>query len=336
MESVLRDVLFAFRGLRRQPAFTVTAVLTIALGIGATSAIFSVVNAVLLRRCPTRRGTAARCGPTCESQRRRLPAAAGDFYDAQLTRPLIRRLCRDHVVSAPPLAMAEWRRQQVARRRPTNFFSASAPHPGGRDFIEDDGARRTAAAPRAMRPTPARNRRPACRTSRSSVTNSGAPLRRQRRDRRQTIEFGNGRAEIVGVLAPNFEILFPPGTNVDPKPEILIANRVNFETGSRNNVSLRVVARLKAGVSFEQAQSELDRLSADLRSRFPIKQTSNMNLRIEPMHDEPGGRRPSAAGLADGRGGVRVVDRVRECRQSPAGARVRARTRAGSAGGHWR
>ena len=47
-----------------------------------------------------------------------------------------------------------------------------------------------------------------------------------------------------------------------------------------------MVAKLKPGVSFDQAQSELDRLSADLRSRFPIKQTSNMNLRIEPMHDD--------------------------------------------------
>jgi putative ABC transport system permease protein len=47
-----------------------------------------------------------------------------------------------------------------------------------------------------------------------------------------------------------------------------------------------VIGKLKPGVSFQQAQSELDRLSADLRSRFPIKQTSNMNLRIEPMHDD--------------------------------------------------
>ena len=56
----------------------------------------------------------------------------------------------------------------------------------------------------------------------------------------QSIEFGNGRADIVGVLAPGFELLFPPGTNVDPRPDILVANRVNYETGSRNNVSLRV------------------------------------------------------------------------------------------------
>jgi predicted permease len=100
------------------------------------------------------------------------------------------------------------------------------------------------------------------------------------------IEFGNGRAQIVGVLAPGFEVLFPPGTNVDPRPQILVATRVNFETGSRNNVSLRVIAKLKPGVTFDQAQTELDRLSADLRQRFPIKETSNMNIRIEPMHED--------------------------------------------------
>ena len=65
----------------------------------------------------------------------------------------------------------------------------------------------------------------------------------------KSIEFGNGRADIVGVLAPGFELLFPPGTNVDPRPDILVANRVNYETGSRNNVSLRVVAKLKPGVT---------------------------------------------------------------------------------------
>ncbi len=141
----------------------------------------------------------------------------------------------------------------------------------------------------------------------------------------KSIEFGNGRADIVGVLAPRFELLFPPGTNVDPRPDIVVANRVNYETGSRNNVFLRVVAKLKPGVTFEQAQSELDRLSADLRARFPIKQTANSNLRIEPMHDGPGGRRAAAAGGADGRGGVRAADRLRECREPAAGARVGAR-----------
>ena len=81
MESFVRDVTFALRSLKRQPAFAITAVLTIALGIGATSAIFSVVNAVLLRPLPYT--DAARLGTIWSDLRARnvegLPAAPGRF-----------------------------------------------------------------------------------------------------------------------------------------------------------------------------------------------------------------------------------------------------------------
>jgi predicted permease len=290
MESFIRDVSFALRSLKRQPAFAITAVLTIALGIGATSAIFSVVNAVLLRPLPY--SDAARLGTVWSDLRARnvkdFPLPPGDYFDLRKDTTLFDGFAA--ITSFRPTIGGEGgETEQVSGGAvTTNFFTLLGHRiQVGRNFVEEDGTPNPAPPPGEALPAPGAQPPPPL--PNIAIISHEFWQRRYGGSESivgKSIEFGNGRADIVGVLAPNFEILFPPGTSVDPRPDILIASRANFEAGSRNNVSLRVVAKLKPGVSFQQAQSELDRLSADLRSRFPIKQTSNMNLRIEPMHDD--------------------------------------------------
>ena len=291
MESFIRDITFAFRSLKRQPAFTITAVLTIALGIGATSAIFSVVNAVLLRPLPY--SDASRLGTVWSDLRNRnvkdFPLPPGDFFDLRKDTTLFDGFAAMTTFRPTVGGDDQGDAEQVSGAAVTTNLLTLLGHRlhTGRNFVEEDGTPQAGPPqgdglppPGFVPPPPLPN---------IAILSYEFWQRRYGGNESivgKSIEFGNGRADIVGVMAPNFELLFPPGTNVDPRPDILVASRVNFEAGSRNNVSLRVIAKVKPGVSFEQAQSELDRLSADLRSRFTIKQTSNMNLRIEPMHQD--------------------------------------------------
>jgi len=88
---------------------------------------------------------------------------------------------------------------------------------------------------------------------------------------------------IVGVLAPQFQIYFPHSADLEAAPEIWIANRLGYDAAQRNSVSMRVIGRLKPGVTIGRAQAAADQVAAEARKNFMIENTAGYAIRVEPM-----------------------------------------------------
>src|SRR5260370_40569962 len=140
---VSKDLLYAFRTLKKSPVFAVTAVVTIGLGIGASTAIFSVTDAVLLRALPYK--DPDRLVLACSDIRRRnvkdFPLSNADFLDL---RNGAKRTFEDFgavTTFRQPLLGTDGRPEQVRGAVvSTNFFRLmGAQIAFGRDFQDADG-----------------------------------------------------------------------------------------------------------------------------------------------------------------------------------------------------
>ena len=286
MAMMRQDLAFAVRTLRRSPGFALTAIVTIALGIGATTAIFSAVNGVLLRPMPY--DDPERLVLVWSDLRARnvtdFPVMPGDFADLRTQGTLFEGLANLTTNRAPLTADgAEPEQIQVAAVT-TNIFDVLGKRVVlGRGFTEADGAPLTppppGTAPGTFQPPPA-----------SSILSHDFWQSRYGGDSTvigRVIGIGGGRAEIIGVLEPGVELLLPPSAGIERTPDLWSAVRVDFANGSRMNYFLRIViGRLKPGVTVAQASAQLDQISADLEERFPLKKTSGNVLRLEPMHED--------------------------------------------------
>ncbi|MGH9144511.1 MAG: ABC transporter permease, partial [Vicinamibacterales bacterium] len=284
MDTLFRDVTYAVRGLRKNIGFALVATITIALGIGACTAIFSVVNAVLLRPLPY--ADAQRLVMIWGELRARnvqdWPFSPPDLRDLELQSTeafdgIAGIIPAGRVALAAPGADPEQIRVGGAT---TNLFGVlGARVLIGRDFVAADGT------PVPQLPNQAAAAGPPV----SAILSHAFWLRRFGGDQSvigTDVELGNGRARIVGVLAPGFELLMPPRVRVESAPDMWTAARVDFDTANRNNVLFRLIGRLNPGVSTRQAQVQVDRVAADLRQHFSIKQTAGLYFHVVPMFDD--------------------------------------------------
>ena len=290
----MKNVAYAVRTLRRSPGFALTAIATIALGIGATTAIFSVVNAILLRPLPY--ADPERLVLVWGDMRTRnvtdFPFPPADFADLKAQTTAFEDIGAV-TTGRQPMTEAGGEPEQIRFAGTTvNFFRLiGARVIAGRDFVESDGTpppqppqgapgQPPAAAPAGPPPPQLPN---------IAILSNEFWQRRYGGDRSvlgKFIDVGGQRTEIVGVLEPGVKLLFPPGTNVETTPDIWTALRIDYPNGGRLNVFLRVVGRLKPGVTIDQAQAQVDRLAIDLRRQFPIKETAGLHFRVEPMQKD--------------------------------------------------
>jgi predicted permease len=276
------DALSAVRALRRSPLFTVIAAITIALGIGASTALFSVANTVLLQPLPYK--DADRLVVMYMDLRTRnnfaMPFSNENFTDI---RNGSRGAFEDMAAVRTSRLVAsggDGTPEQVALGFVTpNFFQVmGARIARGRDFQESDGL------PQPPEQTASDAPRPPLV---AFAILSHEYWQRRYGGRANIIgeRIPNGpRPEIVGVLAPGFELMFPPADNVERRPDIWIAIRQPYNNANRMTYGLRPVGRLRSGITLERAQAEVEARVVSIRKDFPIQQAAGFVARLEPMH----------------------------------------------------
>ena len=80
------------------------------------------------------------------------------------------------------------------------------------------------------------------------------------------------------------ELLLPPQTNVERRPDIWIANRLSYDNANRNTFGLRPIGRLRDGATLERAQQDVEAVAAKIRADHAISRGSGFYARLEPMH----------------------------------------------------
>jgi putative ABC transport system permease protein len=255
LETTLQDARYAVRTLRRDPAATVIGILVMALAIGANTAVFSVVHAVLLNplpyASPDRIVTLSylSTGGAAAGDRAR-QVSVPDFLDWQRDSTSFDSMAYYSTGRGPVMtgSVAEY---AVVTRVTEEFFRVFDVQPStGRSFTGEEAREGTGAA--MISDSYARQQ-------------FGDPARALGR----TLRLVNRSVPVVGVLPPAF---VPAGTDIWLPMDVA----GNARQQRRGN-NFRAIARLNADVRLEQAQTEMTAISARLEEQYP---DTNRNVRV--------------------------------------------------------
>jgi predicted permease len=276
-ESWLTDIRLAIRSLASAPSFTLIALLVLTLGIGATTAIFSVVDAVILRR---------------------LPFDQSDRLVAIGEKSATRAFPPGYVGSTTAPTFYDWRDRQQS------FQSFAASVTSGNFVTRDDGRPERLAAMRVtaaffdvLRVHPVlgqiftdANERAG--SDHVAVISDAMWRRRFNADPAvigQSLNFDAGQWTIIGVLPPDFSYPVASATPTELFVPFVPTGANDTTRTAGRNYYLRVIGRLKDHVSVPQAAAEMAGITQQLAAEYP-KWYKDQASAVELLHESTVGR----------------------------------------------
>ena len=284
--DVGRDVGFTLRTLARNPGFATVAILTLAVGVGGTTAVFSAVDAVLLQPLPYQQ-----------------PGQLARLYQADSSNPGDRQF-------VTPVHFVDYRREMAAFDAVAAIYTYSET---GGDIGVGDDVRRIRVLPVTsgyfdvvrVQPRLGRGFQPEEENGERLVVLSDRLWRERFRGDRAAIGQSltmNGRPyTVVGVMPSGFED--PLAGPVDAWVPLDLGPA--RDPDNAENHYLSVVARLRPGTPIARAQGELDRLNATLATRYP--DANDALARLDPLKEDVVGSADRALGLMLGAVGLVLV-----------------------------
>ena len=277
MDAWLIDLRLAWRSLGKSPSFTVVAVLTLALGIGANTTLFSVLHNVLLRPLP--------------------------YPDADRLAVIWNELGEGGAQSLPAVSALDYRDYRRMSERFEDFAAASGARAVGLSgILTGDGApEKVDLSPVTANFFPLFGVHPAHgrQFALEEEVFEGpkvAMLSHELWQRRyggdpglvgRTIEIDRQLHEVVGILPEGFKLLLPAEAFMLKHSDIWTLLQYDYDDAPpRNYTTFSVFGKLKEGVSFAQAQEEMERIEAELTATHPVHAASQLQIRAVPLQQD--------------------------------------------------
>jgi putative ABC transport system permease protein len=253
MTALLQDIRYGFRMLIRTPAVTAVAIIALTLGIGANTAIFSVVHAALVRSFQYADGD--RLAIVWENRKSgkgnpQNVINLGNFFDWKEQNTVFSDMAAFFDLNANLIGDGD-PEEVPSQLATTNLFSVLGVKPiKGRTFAPDDGQ---TGQPRVV------------------VISYDLWQRRFGGDPNiigRKITLNNQPNEIIGVLPPEVGWYVQKGSMLSKPPQVWTPWQVSNDLRERRGRFARAVARLKPAVTFEQAQNEMNIIGARLEQQY--------------------------------------------------------------------